>query len=182
MTKARDLSVGIPNGLVLIKPTGATNGTVNDSGTVTIGSAVSSVTVAGAFSATYDAYKIILLGGTGTNNKSIAMQIGAATTGYYWTMPHESYSGGGGVVRRNNVTNFNYIGNSQTAQLSVTCEVLNPFQSTNTLINAFFVDPAISGVTVGFLNNSTSYTAFTLISEAASTFTGGTIRVYGYRK
>jgi beta-lactamase class D len=32
----------------------------------------------------------------------------------------------------------------------------------------------------GFLNNTTSYTAFTL-NLASGTFTGGTIRVYGYR-
>jgi hypothetical protein len=34
--------------------------------------------------------------------------------------------------------------------------------------------------TGGFLNNTTSYTAFTF-TPSSGTLTGGTIRVYGYR-
>jgi hypothetical protein len=33
----------------------------------------------------------------------------------------------------------------------------------------------------GYLNNTTSYTAFTITSLATTTHTGGTVYVYGYR-
>ena len=48
-------------GLVKVIPTGATNGTVSATGTVTIGIAVSSVAVAGCFSSLYKNYKILYL-------------------------------------------------------------------------------------------------------------------------
>lgn len=51
----------------------------------TIGSAVSSVTVASAFSATYDAYKIVVTGGAGSTNQALTLTLGSASTGYYAT-------------------------------------------------------------------------------------------------
>ena len=160
---------GLSSGLNLIK-------------TQTIGTGVSSVSVTGAFSTTYDTYKIMLVGGTGTNSRTIFLALNGSTTQYYFVMAYEGYASGGGVVRGNNLSSFNYVGNSQTAQLSMTCELMNPFLATNTLINAWFTDPSISGVMSGFLNNTTSHTAFTLNAESGATFTGGTIYVYGYKK
>jgi hypothetical protein len=52
------------------------------------------------------------------------------------------------------------------------------------VINYFFNDPRANGEAGaggGILNNSTSYTAFT-ITPASGTYTGGTIYVYGYKK
>jgi hypothetical protein len=51
-------------------------------------------------------------------------------------------------------------------------------------MNGILSSPATGGfyrVGSGFLNDATSYTAFTLIF-AAGTTTGGTIQVYGYKK
>jgi hypothetical protein len=44
-------------------------------GTTTIGSAVSSVTISSVFSATYEAYKVIITGGTGSANTSLRTQL-----------------------------------------------------------------------------------------------------------
>jgi hypothetical protein len=59
----------------------------------------------------------------------------------------------------------------------------NPFLAKTTTINA---DLSAADATtyvanyVGWLNNTTSYTAFTL-TASGGTMTGGTIRVYGYQ-
>jgi hypothetical protein len=62
--------VGVAPGLVLIS-------------TTTIGTTVASVTVSGAFSATYDNYKIIVSGGVGSTNITLRLKLGSTTTGYY---------------------------------------------------------------------------------------------------
>jgi len=110
----------------------------------TIGSAVSSVTVTGAFSATYDNYLITINGGAGSG----------WTASYYSTSNHSGY-----------------------------INLQNPFLSKNTTIDT----TAIGGTGYfiakysGMLNDTNSYTAFTLTGGSASTMTGGEIRVYGYQ-
>ena len=72
--------VGVAPGLVFIK-------------SVAIGTAVSSVAVTGAFSATYDTYKIVINGGVASGNIDGGCQLGATTTGYYSTRTGTSYTG-----------------------------------------------------------------------------------------
>jgi hypothetical protein len=81
-------------GLNLVIPTSATNGTIAANGQVTIGSAVSSVTVNGAFSSTYDNYRIIISGGVGSTANNIGFTLGATTTGYYEARINCTYSTG----------------------------------------------------------------------------------------
>ena len=185
MTKARDLSVGIPNGLVLIKPTGATNGTVNDSGTVTIGSAVSSVTVSGAFSATYDNYKIVVAGGVGSANTNVGLKLGASATGYYSGAFVILYSNATSQsVNDNNATSWTLAVVAAPSGFGTDMTLLNPFLAVRTVISSSRTEvdtAAAAGFSMGFHNVATSYTAFTL-TPASGTLTGGTISIYGYRK
>ena len=61
----------------------------------TIGTGVSSVTVTGAFSATYDNYKIIVTGGSnsvGTSN--VLTTLGGSTTGYYYNLIYSVFQDG----------------------------------------------------------------------------------------
>jgi hypothetical protein len=53
----------------------------------TIGTAVSSVAVANAFSATYDNYKIVAHGGIGNTFQAISMTLTGAATSYYQYLP-----------------------------------------------------------------------------------------------
>ena len=187
MTKARDLSVGIPNGLVLIKPTGATNGTVNDSGTVTIGSAVTSVTVSGAFSATYDNYKIVYSNGTASVVGYLQVQlrtgVATSTTGYFMGFSGAAYSGGGYLGAGGGMgSSWEYASYGNGADwATVNMELINPFLPRKTVMTNFGAHPNQPMFGGGYHNVPTSYDQFVL-TPAGGTLTGGTISIYGYRK
>ena len=148
--------------------------------TQTIGSAVSSVTVSSAFSATYDSYKIIVSGGTGsTNNDGIALTLGSTTTGYYAGYSGATFSTGANTsISNNNAASWNPAGYVLTNGITLNVDLVNPFLAKNT----YFSNSAISSVNArngaGVLLNTTSYTAFTM--AVSGTMTGGTIYVYGY--
>jgi hypothetical protein len=164
------ISVGVSPGLVLIK-------------TQTIGSAVASVTVSDAFSTTYENYKITISGGVGSTDASIGLQMGATTSGYYASLSAVVYSSQAALLRSdNNAAKWTRAGGVNTGAISMNLDIFNPFTAHNTLMFGNKVDTGTgggSGAMNGFLNNTTSYTAFT-ISPDAGTITGGTIRVYGY--
>jgi hypothetical protein len=143
-----------------------------------IGSGVTSVTVTNAFSATYENYKIMISGGVGNPNDSqITLQLGSAATGYYWNLIYASYAGVINVVPGNNTASFGYMGSADTTSLNMNVELNSPFLTEKTLVQGSFYDLTNTGRSTGFLNNTTSFTDFTI---AATTFTGGTIYVYGY--
>jgi len=151
--------------------------------TQTIGSAVSSVTVTGAFSADYDNYLITVSGGVASGTQNLAMTLGATSAGYYMGGAKFNYATAATTALNTNN------GASFARALTVTA---------NTLDNAVYVfSPnlakrtsivCMSGTTDtgegfymhgGFLNDATQYTEFTL--TPSGTVTGGEIRVYGLR-
>ena len=147
----------------------------------TIGTTVSTVTVSGAFSATYDNYKIIVNGGSASTNTYLKMTLGATATGYYYGEIFKPYSG---ALASDSLSNGAYwfVGGAETNGLIVNMEIQNPFLSNRTCFSSGFGDLTTGGeleIVGGFLDNATSYTAFTLTTNTG-TMTGGTIRVYGY--
>lgn len=153
--------------------------------TQTIGSAVSSVTVTGAFSSNYENYKIIINGGVASaTDADLRLSLGSTSTGYYAA---GFYTGGswGAVVTAQRQTNAAYwaaIAGS-TSTLSADIELRNPNLAKVTEIFSRTNSASTSGYTnywAGYLNDSTQYTAFT-VTVGTGTITGGTIRVYGYR-
>ena len=152
--------------------------------TQTIGTAVTTVNVTGAFSTDYENYKIIVSGGAGSALTALRIQIGAANTGYYGGLVQVAYATAAVTgLNDNNATLFNYAGVSSTNTLFMNVDLISPFLAKNTMIHAAYPamgTTAAGGNYNGFLNNSTSYTDFT-ISPASGNITGGTIRVYGYR-
>jgi hypothetical protein len=167
------VSVGVAPGLVLIK-------------TQTVGTAVSSVNVTGAFSATYDRYLITASGGSSTNNRTMGLTLGATSTGYYdagiyVTYPVSTVTG----ENNSNGSNFTAFAYAALLGLGGRIEINNPFNTVRTeVITQFGAMVTNSEFTVagGFLDNATSYTDFTLTMAGAGTMTGGTIYVYGYAK
>jgi hypothetical protein len=159
-------------GLVLVK-------------TQTIGTAVSSVAVTGAFSTDYDAYKIVISGGVGSGNGSLQLQLGSTTTGYYGGFGGSTFAGVADAGGYANAANFQNVGRGSTNTLQMSVELQNPFDTKNTYAQySFIVNDSGAGrarMTGAFLNNSTSYTGFTIVVETG-TLTGGTIAVYGYAK
>lgn len=152
--------------------------------TQTIGTAVSSVNVTGAFSATYDNYKVIVSGGTATVATIMGLKLGATATGYYYSNTMFRYNNSASSTGSANVTSWERLGVSALTRLSANFELQDPFNAKLTTINYLYADPTTTGeggVGAGFLNNTTSYTDFTL-TPASGTYTGGTISVYGYKK
>jgi len=146
----------------------------------TIGSAVSSVTVSGAFSSTYDNYKITVSGGVCSTSTNMNLQLGSTTTGYYAAQQYVSYSSGATAADgRNNQASFIAAGTARSNFLSMNVDLFSPNLAKNTTYYGWFVHESQGGYSVGVLQDTTSYTAFT-IAPASGTITGGTIRVYGY--
>lgn len=147
----------------------------------TIGSAVSSVTVTNAFSATYDNYKIVVSGGTATVNDYMRMTLGASTANYYSNRVAAEY--GSSTISNatnNNGGSWSYPGYMGITTLMMNVELLNPFLTKPTIMTGSYATLSSFGVTTqGQHAVSTSYTDFSIIA-ASGTMTGGTIYVYGY--
>jgi hypothetical protein len=155
--------------------------------TQTIGTGVSSVTVTDAFSADYDNYKIILSGGVANTSNVLNLTLGSTATGYYRGgvfMNFGSTSVGGlGGGGDDNAASFSGFGLGSVNNLSINADIYNPFASRQTEWFTAGIRSIVGGLHTnyrGFLDNTTSYTAFTLTTNSG-TMTGGTIRVYGYR-
>jgi hypothetical protein len=161
--------------------------TIPDSGltlisSTTIGSAVSSVTVSSAFSATYDNYKITIAGGASTTGASLSLQLGATATGYYMVSTRSNYATPGTFagVGDNNAAQWSFAGNASASGVYMNVELNSPNLAKRTYLAGWETGAAGGAGISGFLDNSTSYTAFT-ITTSTGTLTGGTIRVYGYK-
>jgi hypothetical protein len=149
--------------------------------TQTIGSAVSTVTVTDAFSATYDNYLVTVNGGVASTNVDLNIQLGSTTTGYYGFLVFgSSNSSTVNGEANSNLSLWKYLGSGDTNILSGNAIIQNPFLAKYTLMMSH---SSRSNATYysfsGGLQNTTSYTAFT-ITPSSGTLTGGTIRVYGY--
>lgn len=150
----------------------------------TIGAGVGSVTVSSAFSADYDSYQIVVSGGTTSGNFTTRLNLGATATGYYFAGAYCTYTN---VVTGSSGANA---GSWLTTSNNTNANVVNVFISQPFLAKPTVYSTNYYGVSSGdgaialqgFLNDSTSYTAFTLACTGGGTYTGGTITVYGYRK
>jgi hypothetical protein len=150
--------------------------------TTTIGSAVSSVTVSSAFSATYENYLITINGGVASVSNSLSLQLGSTTTGYYGfgfygnasstTITGDNY---------NNVASFPYAALGDTNILSGQFTLQNPNLAKATMIYTIGSRTGTGGMSnsYGSETSTTQHTAFTL-TASSGTITGGKIRVYGY--
>jgi len=172
-------------GLVKVIPTGATNGTLGATGTVTIGNAVTSVTVSGAFSSLYDAYKIVVTGGgSSVNGVFLSLQLSSVTTGYYGGLIGTVYTSGAFAgLGLNNASSWSYAGWGSAAGIALSCDLTNPFLASRTFISSGLVynlTGSAYSYFVGEATDASSRTGF-VIAPASGTLTGGTIRVYGYR-
>ena len=151
--------------------------------TTTIGTTVASVTVTGAFSSTYDNYKIIVSGGAGSTDGNLRLQFGATITGYYAGMNKVTYANVGSTSADSNNILFTEIGHYNANGIILSCDVIAPNLAKNTFVNAQFAKNITSGQSVlytGFLNNTTQYTDFKIECSGSATLTGGTVKVFGY--
>jgi hypothetical protein len=150
--------------------------------TQTIGSAVATVAVTGAFSTDYENYLITVSGGThSTGSQVFNLQMGATTTGYYYSLTYSAYNTTASAAGGINVAKWDYAGATNASGLAARIDINSPFLSKPTTFSSTVPNHTnYAGTCAGLLNNTTSYTGFTL-GLSAGTITGGTIRIYGYR-
>lgn len=154
--------------------------------TQTIGTGVTTTTVTDAFSADYENYRIIVAGGVSsanTGNNNFAVTLGATTTGYYQGAIGFTYAGANATIPIANGAAW-VCGGQTTSGLNMILDLFRPFAADETFMSFSYSVMSTTGYGVpgaGYLNNTTSYTAFTITSLATTTHTGGTVYVYGYR-
>ena len=167
MTRARDIAT--QGGLVLLN-------------TTTIGSAVSSVAINNVFSATYEAYRVVISGGSNSvSGNNLYLRLGASVTGYAYTFIYTSYgSGTVSAAGNSNQTYSDYVGMADPNGLAADFTLVNPFLAKWTIINATNPRSDLGGHTTGIHKVATSYTDLTILTSGG-TMTGGTIKVYGYK-
>lgn len=154
--------------------------------THTVTGTPTTMVVTNAFSSTYDSYKIVVDGFVcSSTNPTLALTLGSTITGYYYGIPMCTVSTSAYVgVSGSNTTNFQaFAQRTPTAVASsFTLEIFAPFTAQNTRVNGLGYDGySFGSYGVGILNNTTSYTDFTLTTDVG-TFTAGKVTVYGYRK
>ena len=169
-------------GLHLITPSSVTGGTLSGA-TTSITSGVSSVTVNGVFSANFDNYKI-MYAVTASINVGIGLKISGVTsaTGYDSKLFYASvYSAAAWTDVAHFATDEWFIGyTNQSERAMASVEMYEPYGN-NTVRFSSQYSSYVSGVANGqtVATSGTQSTGFTLL-PLSGTFTGGTIRVYGY--
>lgn len=150
----------------------------------TIGSAVSTVSVTDAFNSNYENYKIVISGGVSSAANGVHMQMTGTSTGYYM---FEIYGGYGSAsvagYASANGTQWYDVAQCTTDSINSSIELFSPQAAKPTSFNSRSSQTRTTGTVVwnqGYLANSTQYTGFTIYPQSG-TFTGGTIRVYGYK-
>jgi hypothetical protein len=149
----------------------------------TIGSAVSSVTVTGAFSATYENYKIIISGGVGSTSADLQLSLDGITTGYYSCLTYQPFSSTSVIgAAANNAARWSWTGAGSTAALTMNLDLIAPNLAKPKIANAIYNElgtTATNGISRQYNASTTQATGLT-VTPSGGTLTGGTIYVYGY--
>ena len=147
----------------------------------TIGAGVTSVTVTGAFSATYDNYRIVIGGVDCSGIANVRMQLGSTANEHYGSLFYDAYDASDTAYTRSaNQANFTVSLGGTSDDTSVSMDVNSPFLAKRTTAHGTYDSFKYSGWFGGAVNTTTSYTAFNILLTGGSTMTGGTITVYGY--
>ena len=139
----------------------------------------SSTAFTSVFSATYEAYKIIVTGGNVSTSAYITLIFGATTTGYKSSQPGSVTTTGAYTTSLASGTSYAAVGFT-SGNFGSDITVVNPqlAKQTYTSSSLGFVDGNNGASHNGVLENSTQYTGFTL-GCSSGTFTG-TVNIYGY--
>jgi hypothetical protein len=141
----------------------------------------SSFTVTGAFSATYDNYRIVFTNIGGTNDVSAYMTIGGSTG--------STYSSGGRYIPFTAAASgeVKYQTNGQGVWIGINgagfsgeIDVFRPFTATTTQFVGLSTSETAGNYIAGIDSNAASSTAFTI--TVTGTLTAGICTVFGYRK
>jgi hypothetical protein len=182
------------SGLVKMIPTSAVGGTIDAAGTVTIGSAVSTVSLNGCFTSAYSHYRVIfapLASSTTGTTTYIRFRTGStdnSNANYAWAGNQVTYAGTGSTGFGTAQTlGFICFGSYTTGNAWGSCvlDIFNPQLTQFTTWEAQGTGVNTGGVVTkttfgGYFANNTSFDGITFL-PTAGTLTGGTISVYGYK-
>ena len=141
---------------------------------------VPSVVVTNAFNADYDNYRIVWSGGSGSAVDWIYMTLNNASgLSYGYGASFVQYGGTPGTPNSSGDSKW-WVG-IYGSTFSISLDVYQPYATSTTSFTSQSASNAYSVVSGGYNSNSASHTDFTFTAAGVGTsFTGGTIRVYGY--
>jgi hypothetical protein len=147
----------------------------------TIGTAVSSISVTNAFSATYPNYVIFVTGGTSTADTYLNLALTGGANSYDYNLIYTTWTSATVIGdRAQNSTSLAYGGTCNlTNGLDLNITVKAPFLTQYTYFEGQINTSALGGNVLCRHKSATSFTGFT-IGVQTGTVTGGTIYVYGY--
>jgi hypothetical protein len=150
--------------------------------TQTIGSGVSSQVVTSAFSGDYEAYLIQVSGGVSSATTTLGLRLGSKVTNYRYQFCYGSWTNTPLAVGSVAGDRFEFAGSCDANGLTMNCTVISPQLAKATRVVADSTQSGnYSGNMTGYDADITQYTGFTIL-PGSGTLTGGTIRVYGFRK
>jgi hypothetical protein len=139
-------------------------------------------TITNAFSADYDAYRLIWSGGVGVGSGSLTVTLGASVAGYGWSLPFVVYGAAvaGGTSVGPNGSGFPLTGTFTTAYGNFDMTLVDPFKAKYTRVNGTYASLSEAGMYAGLHAVATSYTSIT-ITPVTANINGGVFTLYGIR-
>lgn len=184
-------STPLREGLVQVSPTsvavGSGSGSVDANGAVTF-TTVSSISLNGCFSSSYDNYKIVLYATTSSSQyaqlRVRASGTDLSTSTYRYSVNYGNSANGSWTYLINSSSDSKIVlGYTGVNGFFISTDISQPFTANYTHLASThsWADGTnlFNLLGAGMVNNTTSYDGFTLY-PGSGTFTG-TIRVYGYR-
>ena len=147
----------------------------------TVGSGVTSVSVANAFNTNFDNYRITWSGINATTAQNFTMQLTGLTGSTYSTVGFFMSFGTATVNAFGPAATTNWIVGPTGSMTTGVIDIFNPFLASIKTMTAQGIANASSYVFNGLCTTATSASGFSL-SIGVNTMTGGTVTVYGYRK
>lgn len=146
-----------------------------------VGTAVTSVSVTGAFNSDYRDYLISYSGGVKSADNNIRLALGGSATSYYGVLSYGSFLGGPiQNSAQNNAALFGFIGGGNSSVANIHATIKQPFLAAPTEVYSQARYGTVYGYFLGYHGEIASYSSFTITPDSG-TFTGGSIVVYGYR-
>jgi hypothetical protein len=159
--------------------------------TVTGSSPTTTIDVNNVFSSQYNAYRIVISGGTATGIVTGAFQLldsggTPSATEYYEVFMYSTFNSSGVSTANTNAgTRFLRAAAAVNGNDCFTgsFDVMNPFLAKLThYYNASNPAGGNGGISIGYHNVATSYTGFRITASVTNGISGTAVSVYGYRK
>jgi len=175
-------TAGVTPGLTQVTPTSIANsgGSSSLSGGAVTFTGVTSISLNGVFTSTYENYFVIA---TVTASAGTATNVRLRNAGTDTTTNYQSRTAFIGAFTATTSTTSFSIGDFRTAKGGFRGEFLSPNIASNSVFMNQTTDPAGASVAIvlqsGYLNDSTQYDGFTLFTTVNNLT--GVMRVYGYQ-